>query len=108
MVFVMGVSYIKKETYMNYAHHAEKNTSPSLGCEYLTPGCMEEEHFLLLMEISPICSKKVFESLKSYLVDGCSRKFICESYNINNGYLTVSLNRLNKIHQCLLQLKKYY
>ncbi|EIX7312452.1 transcriptional regulator, partial [Escherichia coli] len=39
---------------------------------------------------------------------GCSRKFICENYNINNGYLTVSLNRVSKIHQCLLQLKKYY
>ncbi|EFJ2298141.1 transcriptional regulator [Escherichia coli] len=93
---------------MSYMHHAGKNTSPSLCSEYLTPGCMEEELFLLLMEISPICSKKVFESLKSYLVDGCSRKFICENYNINNGYLTVSLNRVSKIHQCLLQLKKYY
>ncbi|EHK9803003.1 hypothetical protein FP874_004850, partial [Escherichia coli] len=44
---------------MSYMHHAGKNTSPSLCSEYLTPGCMEEEHFLLLMEISPICSKKV-------------------------------------------------
>ncbi|EFB5821227.1 transcriptional regulator, partial [Escherichia coli] len=29
-------------------------------------------------------------------------------YNINNGYLTVSLNRVNKIHQCISQLKKFY
>ncbi|EEZ7061095.1 transcriptional regulator, partial [Escherichia coli] len=30
------------------------------------------------------------------------------NYNMNNGYFTVSLNRLNKIHQCIVQLKKYY
>ncbi|EHM9470396.1 adhesin biosynthesis transcription regulatory family protein [Escherichia coli] len=78
-------------------------------CEsMLTPGCLEEEHFLLLMDISPICSKKVFDSLRAYLVDGRSRKFICETYNINNGYLTVSLNRLNKIHQCIFSIKRFY
>ncbi|MDW9200281.1 adhesin biosynthesis transcription regulatory family protein [Escherichia coli] len=78
-------------------------------CEsMLTPGCLEEEHFLLLMDISPICSKKVFDSLRAYLVDGRSRKFICETYNINNGYLTVSLNRLNKIHQCISSIKRFY
>ncbi|EHK6112920.1 adhesin biosynthesis transcription regulatory family protein [Escherichia coli] len=88
-------------------HHLEKLPSYA-GREGLTPGCMDEEHFLLLMDISPICSKKVFESLRAYLVDGRSRKFVCENYNINNGYLTVSLNRLNKIHKCVLQLKKYY
>ena len=88
-------------------HRLEK---PSLyvGGALLTPGCMDEEHFLLLMDISPICSRKVFESLRAYLVDGCSRKFICDNYNISNGYLTVSLNRLNKIHQCVSLLKKYY
>ncbi|EOX2496083.1 adhesin biosynthesis transcription regulatory family protein [Escherichia coli] len=74
----------------------------------LTPGCLDEEHFLLLMDISPICSKKVFDSLRAYLVDGCSRKFVCEHYNINNGYLTVSLNRLNKIHQNICRLREFY
>ncbi|EKM9327047.1 transcriptional regulator, partial [Escherichia coli] len=51
---------------------------------------------------------KVFDSLRAYLVDGRSRKFICETYNINNGYLTVSLNRLNKIHQCISSIKRFY
>ncbi|EGK3868967.1 adhesin biosynthesis transcription regulatory family protein [Salmonella enterica] len=74
----------------------------------LMPGCLDEEHFLLLMDISPICSKKVCESLRAYLVDGLSRKFICEHYNINNGYLTVSLNRLNKIHQNIYRLREFY
>ncbi len=89
-------------------HRTEKSPTPYIGDALLTPGCMDEKQFLLLMDISPICSKKVFESLRAYLVDGCSRKFICEKYNINNGYLTVSLERLNKIHQCVLLLKKYY
>ncbi|GDT21796.1 transcriptional regulator [Escherichia coli] len=88
-------------------YHREK-FPPGSGRGGLTPGCMDEEHFLLLMDISPICSRKVFESLRAYLVDGCSRKFICENYNINNGYLTVSLNRVNKIHQCVSLLKKFY
>ncbi|ATO79357.1 TPA: PapB/FocB family fimbrial expression transcriptional regulator [Escherichia coli] len=93
---------------MSNSCRPEKPTPIYIGCDVLTQGCMDEEHFLLLMDISPICSKKVFESLRAYLVDGRSRKFICENYNINNGYLTVSLNRLNKIHQCLFLLKKYY
>ncbi|EFG0730418.1 transcriptional regulator, partial [Escherichia coli] len=46
--------------------------------------------------------------LRAYLVDGCSRKFVCEHYNINNGYLTVSLNRLNKIHQNICRLREFY
>ncbi|EJO1077660.1 adhesin biosynthesis transcription regulatory family protein [Escherichia coli] len=93
---------------MSNSCRSEKSPPLYIGGDVLTPGCMDEEHFLLLMDISPICSKKVFESLRAYLVDGYSRKFICENYNMNNGYFTVSLNRLNKIHQCIVQLKKYY
>ncbi|EIY6940193.1 transcriptional regulator [Escherichia coli] len=93
---------------MSCSHYSETKNASALGSALLTPGCMDEEHFLLLMDISPICSKKVFESLRAYLVDGRSRKFICEKYSISNGYLTVSLNRLSKIHRCVLQLKKYY
>ncbi|HAX4226910.1 TPA: hypothetical protein JZE26_004775, partial [Escherichia coli] len=40
-------------------HRPEKPPQPYIGGALLTPGCMDEEHFLLLMDISPICSKKV-------------------------------------------------
>ncbi|EIR7861885.1 adhesin biosynthesis transcription regulatory family protein [Escherichia coli] len=86
----------------------DKKNTRSSSESMLTAGCLDEEHFLLLMDISPICSKKVFDSLRAYLVDGRSRKFVCECYNISNGYLTVSLNRLNKIHQNICRLSEYY
>lgn len=40
--------------------------------------CMNGEHFSLLIEISPIRSKKTIMALKEYLVDGYSKQESCE------------------------------
>ncbi|CAD5735766.1 PapB/FocB family fimbrial expression transcriptional regulator [Escherichia coli] len=74
----------------------------------LSPGEVDEKHFLLLMSIAPIYSVNVYESLRAYFVEGYSRSYICESYGINNGYLTVSINKINKLHKYLIEISKYY
>ena len=42
----------------------------------LIQSCMNGEHFSLLIEISPIRSKKNIMALKEYLVDGYSKKVV--------------------------------
>ncbi|MGK3451454.1 PapB/FocB family fimbrial expression transcriptional regulator, partial [Escherichia coli] len=50
----------------------------------LIQSCMNGEHFSLLIEISPIRSKKNIMALKEYLIVGNLRSYIdyCYSYNI--------------------------
>ncbi|ENY3616614.1 adhesin biosynthesis transcription regulatory family protein [Escherichia coli O8:H49] len=78
------------------------------GLDILSSGNVPEEKFWLLIDISPIHSEKVIVALLDYFVTGKSRKDICEEHNINNGYLSTSIARLNQINQMAKRLSKYY
>ncbi|MED0084236.1 PapB/FocB family fimbrial expression transcriptional regulator [Escherichia coli] len=72
------------------------------------PGAIEEEHFWLLMEILPIHSKKIINAMRDHLVSGISRKEVCEKHSVNNGYLSISIARLNYTHQIVRNMMNYY
>ncbi|WP_126696884.1 PapB/FocB family fimbrial expression transcriptional regulator [Escherichia coli] len=72
------------------------------------PGTIEGEHFWLLMEILPIHSKKIINAMRDHLVFGISRKEVCEKYSINNGYLSISIAKLNYTHQIVRNMIHYY
>lgn len=74
----------------------------------LTPARLPEVHFWLLVEVSPIHSKKVIMALHDHLVVGVSRKNVCENYQVNPGYFSTSLNRLYYIDKMVAQLVPYY
>ncbi|EFN7977363.1 transcriptional regulator [Escherichia coli] len=74
----------------------------------LLRGEVNDEHFRLLVSISSIHSEKVILALKDYLVDGRSRKYVCDSYKLNNGYFSVSLSRLTRISQIIARIVRYY
>lgn len=74
----------------------------------LLRGEVNDEHFRLLVSISSIHSEKVILALKDYLVDGRSRKYVCDSYKLNNGYFSVSLSRLTRISQIIARIVQYY
>ncbi len=82
--------------------------SYSYNLDILSPGNVSEEQFWLLIDISPIHSEKVIVALLDYFVAGKSRRDICEIHNINNGYLSTSIARLNQINQMAKRLAKYY
>lgn len=74
----------------------------------LIPAEVPEEKFWLLIEVSSIYSEKVILALRDYLVSGISRKQVCESYGMNNGYFSTSLNRLVRISKTISDLAPYY
>lgn len=74
----------------------------------LIPEKVNEEHFWLLIGVSSIHSEKVIQALRDYLVLGVSRKDVCERYDVNNGYFSTSLNRLQRISQAAAQMVVYY
>ncbi|BHI42904.1 TPA: type 4b pilus CFA/III transcriptional regulator CofR [Escherichia coli] len=74
----------------------------------ILPGTIDEEHFWLLMEILPIHSEKVICAMREHLVSGVSRKEVCQKYSVNNGYLSISISRLNYAHQIVMNMVHYY
>ncbi|WP_103686577.1 type 4b pilus CFA/III transcriptional regulator CofR, partial [Escherichia coli] len=70
----------------------------------ILPGTIDEEHFWLLMEILPIHSEKVICAMREHLVSGVSRKEVCQKYSVNNGYLSISISRLNYAHQIVMNM----
>ncbi|MDS1619815.1 PapB/FocB family fimbrial expression transcriptional regulator [Escherichia coli] len=71
-------------------------------------GEVDEMHFYLLVAVSSIHSKKIILAMKDYLVCGYSRKTVCEMHNVNNGYLSISLARLRRIHYYIKRMIPFY
>lgn len=74
----------------------------------LVPGCMRDIHFSLLIEISSLYSEKVIMALRGFLVDGYTRKEVCERYSVSPGYFSMALRKLRRTEQAVLQLIPYY
>lgn len=74
----------------------------------LLPGHVSEMQFFLLIDISSIHSDKVILAMKDYLVGGRSRKYVCDTYQINNGYFSTTLGRLNRLNALVARLAPYY
>lgn len=74
----------------------------------LVSGYIREEQFWLLINMSSIHSENIIAALKDYLVQGKSRKEVCELYKVNSGYLSTCLNRLQYISTTVASLARYY
>ncbi|EDZ5239803.1 transcriptional regulator [Salmonella enterica] len=74
----------------------------------LIPGEMPEIHFWLLLEVSPIHSEKVIQSLKDHLVLGYTRVEACERHHVSPGYFSGALKRLQRVNQTVSRLMPYY
>ncbi|ELO4939572.1 transcriptional regulator [Escherichia coli] len=72
------------------------------------PGNITEEHFWLLVEVSPIHSERIISALKEFLVDGCARSDIYKRYNISSGYFSGALGRLRHVSMTISMLVPYY
>lgn len=74
----------------------------------LMPGQVHEIHFWLLMEISPVYSDKVIQTLRDFFVLGFTRKESCERHNVSPGYLSTTIGRIQRISKYVSQLIPYY
>ncbi|HBA9300924.1 TPA: transcriptional regulator [Escherichia coli] len=74
----------------------------------LSSGSVSEDVFWLLIEISTIRSEKLIKALYDYLVLGSSRKAICETYDVNNGYFSTTLHRIQRVNQIVSELIPFY
>ncbi|HBN0639570.1 TPA: transcriptional regulator [Escherichia coli] len=74
----------------------------------LTSGCISEEHFNKLKEISSIHSKKVLLALEDYCVCGSNRKSACAKFNVSQGYFSICLRRLQQLHANIMDIIPYY
>ncbi|EET4711919.1 TPA: transcriptional regulator [Escherichia coli O156:H25] len=77
-------------------------------CSFERQGNLDEEHFRILIDLSPIRSEKVMLALRDYLVHGHSRKDICERYDLNNAYLSISISRITRISRLIYSAIPYY
>lgn len=78
------------------------------GYRNLPPASFCDEHFWLLMELSGIRSDKIMLSLREYLVEGFSRKEICDRNGISSSYFAICLNKISYINNISAGLSKYY
>ncbi|WP_139762676.1 PapB/FocB family fimbrial expression transcriptional regulator [Citrobacter sp. A316] len=77
----------------------------------LISGTVPEDVFWLLIELSAIRSEKIINALKGYFVEGKSRKYLCDEFRVNNGYLSTSIARVERAHAVvkgLLSLYKFH
>lgn len=74
----------------------------------LLAGKVSENQFWLLMEISPIHSKKVINALRDLLVFGYSKREVCERYDVSQGYLSSALRRIQKLNYTVSKLTPFY
>lgn len=74
----------------------------------LLAGKVSENQFWLLMEISPIHSKKVINALRDLLVFGYSKREVCERYDVSQGYLSSTLRRIQKLNYTVSKLAPFY
>lgn len=81
-----------------------RNHIYSVRKNFLTTGQVPDDVFWLLIEISAIRSEKLIQALYDHLVHGTPRKSICERYGVNNGYISTSLSRLEKVNHMVMQL----
>jgi hypothetical protein len=74
----------------------------------LIPGNVPAEMFYALIDISAIRSEKVIYALKSFFVDGKERGAICESLNVNAGYLSIKIRELQTLTKKIMGLYPFY
>ncbi|UAL58218.1 adhesin biosynthesis transcription regulatory family protein [Edwardsiella tarda] len=74
----------------------------------LMPGKISENHFYLLIEVSPIHSEKVINALRDFLVMGYPRREACERNRVSQGYFSGALGRIQRTHQMVSKLIPFY
>ncbi|EBX0312422.1 transcriptional regulator [Salmonella enterica subsp. enterica serovar Muenchen] len=74
----------------------------------LSSGGMADNHFWLLVEVSPLHSEKVIDALRDFLVLGYSRREACERHEVSQGYFSGALGRFLRTHQTVSRLVPFY
>ncbi|HAL1060832.1 transcriptional regulator [Escherichia coli] len=69
---------------------------------------MSHELFKFLIDLSAINSKKVIYALEGYFVHGLSRKEVCQQYDVSQGYLSISLRKIEKINHVVSNIIPFY
>ncbi|HFU3485662.1 adhesin biosynthesis transcription regulatory family protein [Escherichia coli] len=75
---------------------------------YDKPGSMSHELFKNLIDLSAINSKKVIYALEGYFVHGLSRKDVCKRYDVSQGYLSISLRKIERVNHVVSNLIPFY
>ncbi|TGH36351.1 PapB/FocB family fimbrial expression transcriptional regulator [Escherichia coli] len=69
---------------------------------------MSENHFEILLSLTPINSQKVRLALKNYFVDGCTRKKTCERNNVSQGYFSISMRKVMQTNRFVASIAEFY
>lgn len=69
---------------------------------------MPGEYFQLLINVSPINSKKIINALKDYLVCGVTRKEACMRHGVSPGYFSTSLGKLQNLNSVIYEIILLY
>ncbi|EKF5367816.1 PbsX family transcriptional regulator, partial [Escherichia coli] len=89
--------YIQRNTLTHYRYNVK-----------LAINNISNEHFWLLIELSGIRSDKIIMSLREHLVDGFSKREVCERNGVSLSYFSISLKKISHIHNVCALISKYY
>lgn len=70
----------------------------------LCPGKVDPVYFRLLLSVVSLRSKAMSGALEGVLVQGLSRKQVCEAYGVRASNLSVSLSRLQVVSQTIARM----
>ena len=87
-----------------YFHGEQRQLFISKKNKRLAIGKVPEDIFWLLVEMSAIRSQNIIKALYDHLVLGDPRKVICERHNVNNGYISTSLSRLERMNEMINEM----
>ncbi|HHU1430544.1 PapB/FocB family fimbrial expression transcriptional regulator [Escherichia coli] len=87
-----------------YLHGEQRQSFLSKKNQSLAIGKVPEDIFWLLVEMSAIRSQSIIKALYDHLVLGDSRKVICERHSVNNGYISTSLSRLERMNEMIKEI----
>ena len=74
----------------------------------LVSGGISELHFNKLKRISAIHSQKVLDALEDYCVHGNDRKSACEKFNVSQGYFSICLRKMQRLHADIIDIMPHY
>ncbi|ECG8656202.1 hypothetical protein CSM67_004256 [Salmonella enterica subsp. diarizonae] len=73
----------------------------------LIPGKVDKNQFMLIVSISSIRSHKVISALEEYFVYGGNRKEVCDNHQVNQGYLSLKIRRIQEVSLKIHHVSNY-
>ncbi|EFE1057635.1 TPA: hypothetical protein PN979_004819 [Escherichia coli] len=74
----------------------------------LKPGCVEKQHFFLLLSLTSITSENLKSALEHYFVLGESQRDVCKRFNVNISYFSLKVALIQDVNRRVVSMYPFY